>query len=73
MPRANISLPGSPTSCSRTYFERDKALWDKRVSTEQQYLRSRNSAAQTRNEVQHRASEVVRPRSLRDEIAALAR
>jgi cobalt-zinc-cadmium efflux system membrane fusion protein len=27
-------------------FERDKALWDKRVSTEQQFLRSRNLAAQ---------------------------
>lgn len=29
-------------------FERDKALWDKRVSTEQQFLRSRNLAAQAR-------------------------
>jgi cobalt-zinc-cadmium efflux system membrane fusion protein len=26
-------------------FERDKALWDKKISTEQQYLRSRNQAA----------------------------
>jgi len=29
-------------------FERDKALWDKRVSTEQQFLRSRNLSAQAR-------------------------
>lgn len=29
-------------------FERDKALWEKHVSNEQQYLRSRNAAAQTR-------------------------
>jgi cobalt-zinc-cadmium efflux system membrane fusion protein len=29
-------------------FERDKALWDKRVSTEQQFLRSRNLAAQAK-------------------------
>jgi cobalt-zinc-cadmium efflux system membrane fusion protein len=29
-------------------FERDKALWDKRVSTEQQYLRSRNQASQAK-------------------------
>jgi membrane fusion protein, heavy metal efflux system len=29
-------------------FERDKVLWDKRVSTEQQFLRSRNLAAQAR-------------------------
>jgi membrane fusion protein, heavy metal efflux system len=29
-------------------FERDKALWDKRFAPEQQYLRSRNSAAQSR-------------------------
>jgi cobalt-zinc-cadmium efflux system membrane fusion protein len=29
-------------------FERDKALWDKHVSNEQQFLRSRNAAAQTR-------------------------
>src|SRR6266508_1455366 len=27
-------------------FERDKSLWDKRISTEQQFLRSRNLAAQ---------------------------
>jgi cobalt-zinc-cadmium efflux system membrane fusion protein len=26
-------------------FERDKALWDKKISTEQQFLRSRNQAA----------------------------
>ena len=26
-------------------FERDKALWEKKISTEQQYLRSRNQAA----------------------------
>jgi cobalt-zinc-cadmium efflux system membrane fusion protein len=29
-------------------FERDKVLWDKHVSTEQQFLRSRNLAAQAR-------------------------
>lgn len=29
-------------------FQRDKMLWDKRVSNEQQFLRSRNAAAQTR-------------------------
>ncbi len=29
-------------------FERDKALWDKRVSSEQQFLRSRNEAARTK-------------------------
>jgi cobalt-zinc-cadmium efflux system membrane fusion protein len=29
-------------------FDRDKVLWDKRVSTEQQFLRSRNLAAQAR-------------------------
>jgi len=29
-------------------FERDKTLWDKRVSTEQQFLRSRNQASQAR-------------------------
>jgi cobalt-zinc-cadmium efflux system membrane fusion protein len=29
-------------------FERDKTLWEKNVATEQQYLRSRNLAAQTR-------------------------
>ncbi|MBI3436558.1 MAG: efflux RND transporter periplasmic adaptor subunit [Proteobacteria bacterium] len=29
-------------------FERDKALWEKRISNEQQFLRSRNAAAQTR-------------------------
>jgi cobalt-zinc-cadmium efflux system membrane fusion protein len=29
-------------------FERDKALWDKRISTEQQFLRSRNEAARTK-------------------------
>ena len=29
-------------------FERDKVLWDKKVATEQQYLRSRNLAAQAR-------------------------
>src|SRR5712672_3177786 len=29
-------------------FERDKSLWDKRVSTEQQFLRSRNLAAQAK-------------------------
>src|SRR4029077_2374344 len=26
-------------------FEREKVLWDKKISTEQQYLRSRNQAA----------------------------
>jgi len=29
-------------------FERDKALWDKKIAPEQQYLRSRNVAAQSR-------------------------
>jgi membrane fusion protein, heavy metal efflux system len=29
-------------------FERDKALWDKKISTEQQYLRSRNLAASSK-------------------------
>jgi cobalt-zinc-cadmium efflux system membrane fusion protein len=29
-------------------FDRDKALWEKRISTEQQFLRSRNLAAQSR-------------------------
>jgi membrane fusion protein, heavy metal efflux system len=29
-------------------FERDKILWDKKISTEQQFLRSRNLAAQAR-------------------------
>jgi membrane fusion protein, heavy metal efflux system len=29
-------------------YERDKALWEKRFAPEQQYLRSRNSAAQSR-------------------------
>jgi membrane fusion protein, heavy metal efflux system len=29
-------------------YQRDKMLWDKRVSNEQQFLRSRNAAAQTR-------------------------
>src|SRR6266566_1280580 len=29
-------------------FERDKTLWDKRISNEQQFLRSRNAAAQSR-------------------------
>jgi cobalt-zinc-cadmium efflux system membrane fusion protein len=29
-------------------FERDKALWDKRVSNEQQFLRSRNEASQAK-------------------------
>ena len=29
-------------------FERDKVLWDKKVATEQQYLRSRNQAAQAK-------------------------
>src|SRR5262249_51245693 len=29
-------------------YERDKALWDKRFAPEQQYLRSRNLAAQSR-------------------------
>ena len=29
-------------------FERDKALWDKKISTEQQFLRSRNQAAHSR-------------------------
>ena len=29
-------------------FDRDKVLWDKRVSTEQQFLRSRNLAAQAK-------------------------
>src|SRR5712671_538938 len=34
-------------------FERDKALWEKRISSEQQFLRSRNDAAQAkmRNDV----------------------
>jgi cobalt-zinc-cadmium efflux system membrane fusion protein len=34
-------------------FERDKALWDKRVSSEQQFLRSRNEAtrAKMRNDI----------------------
>ncbi|MCR6736728.1 MAG: efflux RND transporter periplasmic adaptor subunit [Afipia sp.] len=31
----------------RDLFARDKMLWDSRVSTEQQFLRSRNTAAQT--------------------------
>jgi cobalt-zinc-cadmium efflux system membrane fusion protein len=29
-------------------FERDKALWDKKIITEQQFLRSRNEAARTK-------------------------
>jgi len=29
-------------------FDRDKMLWDKRISSEQQFLRSRNSAAMTK-------------------------
>jgi cobalt-zinc-cadmium efflux system membrane fusion protein len=29
-------------------FERDKALWDRRISSEQQFLRSRNEAARTK-------------------------
>jgi cobalt-zinc-cadmium efflux system membrane fusion protein len=29
-------------------FERDQALWDKRISSEQQFLRSRNEAARTK-------------------------
>src|SRR5215216_1752378 len=32
----------------QTLSERDKILWDKRISTEQQFLRSRNAAAETR-------------------------
>lgn len=52
-------------------FERDKILWDKRVSPEQQYLRSRNLAAQAGMKLNIARQKLFALGLGEDEIAAL--
>jgi len=52
-------------------FVRDKMLWDKRVSNEQQFLRSRNAAAQTRMKLDIARQKLLALGIAQQEIAAL--
>src|SRR6266436_9061916 len=52
-------------------FERDKMLWDKRVSNEQQFLRSRNAAAQSRMRLDIARQKLLALGLAQTEIAAL--
>src|SRR5262249_651096 len=52
-------------------FARDKMLWDKRVSNEQQFLRSRNTAAQTRMRLDIARQKLLALGLTKEEIAAL--
>ncbi|TMJ42386.1 MAG: efflux RND transporter periplasmic adaptor subunit, partial [Alphaproteobacteria bacterium] len=52
-------------------FQRDKMLWDKRVSNEQQFLRSRNAAAQTRMRLDIARQKLLALGLAQTEIAAL--
>src|SRR5262245_51625375 len=52
-------------------FTRDKMLWDKRVSNEQQFLRSRNAAAQTRMKLDIARQKLLALGLAQHEIAAL--
>lgn len=52
-------------------FARDKMLWDKRVSNEQQFLRSRNAAAQTRMRLDIARQKLLALGLTEKEIAAL--
>jgi cobalt-zinc-cadmium efflux system membrane fusion protein len=52
-------------------FARDKMLWDKRVSNEQQFLRSRNAAAQTRMRLDIARQKLLALGLAQKEIAAL--
>src|SRR5712671_2246738 len=52
-------------------FQRDKMLWDKRVSNEQQFLRSRNAAAQTRMRLDIARQKLLALGLAQKEIAAL--
>jgi cobalt-zinc-cadmium efflux system membrane fusion protein len=52
-------------------FQRDKMLWDKRVSNEQQFLRSRTAAAQTRMRLDIARQKLLALGLAQKEIAAL--
>src|SRR5712672_3401786 len=52
-------------------FARDKLLWDKRVSNEQQFLRSRNAAAQTRMRLDIARQKLLALGLAQEEIAAI--
>jgi cobalt-zinc-cadmium efflux system membrane fusion protein len=52
-------------------FARDKMLWDKRVSNEQQFLRSRNAAAQTRMRLDIARQKLLALGLAQEEIAAI--
>ena len=52
-------------------FVRDRMLWDKRVSNEQQFLRSRNAAAQTRMKLDIARQKLLALGIAQQEIAAL--
>jgi cobalt-zinc-cadmium efflux system membrane fusion protein len=52
-------------------FARDKMLWDKRVSNEQQFLRSRNTAAQTRMRLDIARQKLLALGLTKEEIAML--
>ena len=52
-------------------FQRDKMLWDKRVSNEQQFLRSRSAAAQTRMRLDIARQKLLALGLAQKEIAAL--
>jgi cobalt-zinc-cadmium efflux system membrane fusion protein len=52
-------------------FQRDKMLWDKRVSNEQQFLGSRNAAAQTRMRLDIARQKLLALGLAQKEIAAL--
>ena len=54
-------------------FERDRILWDKRVASEQQFLRSRNLAAQARMRLDTARQKLFALGFDTDEIAALPR
>jgi membrane fusion protein, heavy metal efflux system len=52
-------------------FHRDKMLWDKRVSNEQQFLKSRNAAAQTRMRLDIARQKLLALGLAQEEIATL--
>lgn len=55
-------------NCNKTFSRATRMLWDKRVSNEQQFLKSRNGAAQTRMRL-----DIARQKLLALDIEALER
>src|SRR5438132_7685486 len=71
MRRASISPLRLTDELQQDLFQRDKMLWDKRVSNEQQFLRSRNAAAQTRMRLDIARQKLLALGLAQKEIAAL--